>query len=161
MSQVAPATPDVEFDEPVRLPKKKNDDDEMDITPMIDITFLLLIFFLVASKINSEAAVTLPPAKHGLAVPTKECVTVVVRRGPGETAEVFHADGNKQFSKDPDQQDVEIAEYITKGLEEGKSEVMIKAEGDVKFREIDRVKKAVSESMDDGQNINIAILQQN
>ncbi len=33
---------------------------------MIDIVFLLLIFFLVASKMDESAAVRLPPARHGV-----------------------------------------------------------------------------------------------
>ena len=38
------------------MPRKRRfDDAEMDITPMIDITFLLLIFFLVASKMDEGA----------------------------------------------------------------------------------------------------------
>ena len=33
------------------LPRKKRDEEEMDITPMIDIVFLLLIFFMLTLKI--------------------------------------------------------------------------------------------------------------
>ena len=32
-------------------------DGDMDITPMIDITFLLLIFFLVATRMDTESAI--------------------------------------------------------------------------------------------------------
>ena len=44
------------------MPERKIEDAEMDITPMIDITFLLLIFFLVASKMDSPASGELPTA---------------------------------------------------------------------------------------------------
>ena len=43
---------DDEEDDSFVMPRRKRDDDEMDITPMIDITFLLLIFFVVASKMD-------------------------------------------------------------------------------------------------------------
>ena len=38
------------------------DEGDLDITPMIDITFLLLIFFLVASTSEMQDAVKLPEA---------------------------------------------------------------------------------------------------
>ena len=46
-------------------------DAEMDFTPMIDMVFLLLIFFLVASKIDQATSVKLPPARHGWRLPRK------------------------------------------------------------------------------------------
>jgi biopolymer transport protein ExbD len=48
--------------------KRSLEEAEMDITPMIDCTFLLLIFFLVTSKMKPELAVDLPKAKHGAVV---------------------------------------------------------------------------------------------
>jgi biopolymer transport protein ExbD len=159
-AQVGYASPDlldVEPDEPVRLPKKNNKDDEMDITPMIDITFLLLIFFLVASKINADAPVDIPTAKHGLAVPAKACVTVIVRRGNGENSKVENGDG-VPFSSDLGEQEVEIAEYVQQGLDQGKTQVMIKAEADCTSGEIKRVNKAVSEALTEGMEVNLAIL---
>ncbi len=38
---------------------------DLDITPMIDVTFLLLIFFMVASTMQATAENDIPPAKHG------------------------------------------------------------------------------------------------
>jgi len=46
-------------------PRRQLEDTEMDITPMIDVTFLLLIFFIVASKMDESANVPLPPAAPG------------------------------------------------------------------------------------------------
>ncbi len=42
---------DVIDDRPL-VARRPLDDSEMDITPMIDITFLLLIFFLVAARLD-------------------------------------------------------------------------------------------------------------
>ncbi|TWU05617.1 ExbD/TolR family protein [Stieleria varia] len=41
------------------------DDEELDMTPMIDMTFLLLIFFMVTSTISPFADLQLPEAKAG------------------------------------------------------------------------------------------------
>lgn len=51
------ANPVVEADEEpeqVELGARPPMDDEMDITPMIDMTFLLLIFFILTSKMTGE-----------------------------------------------------------------------------------------------------------
>ena len=46
-------------DRPEALKSRQQlEDTEVDITPMIDITFLLLIFFLVASRMSQELALT-------------------------------------------------------------------------------------------------------
>ena len=46
-------------------PRREMGDDELDITPMIDIVFLLLAFFVVVSKMDPKPAVDLPIAKYG------------------------------------------------------------------------------------------------
>ena len=51
---------------PVLTRRRIKQETELDITPMIDITFLLLIFFLVASTPDLQVEVKLPPARHGL-----------------------------------------------------------------------------------------------
>jgi len=43
-----------EEDEEVVMADRPPMDDEMDITPMIDMTFLLLIFFILTSKMTGE-----------------------------------------------------------------------------------------------------------
>jgi len=140
-------------------PRALRDDSEMDITPMIDIVFLLLIFFLVSSKMTAEATVELPKARHGSVVPVKESVIIVMQRGTGQQADVLRVDGSR-FSVDLEQQKAEIAEFVASALEEGKKHVIIRAEGSVRHGEIGRVSKAISESLEEGQHINIAVLEQ-
>ena len=88
---------------------------ELDITPMIDITFLLLIFFLVASTPDLQVAVELPPARHGLGVSarTATIVTIAKRGGPGG-ALVYLADGKigEPLPDDPATQQQEISETV-------------------------------------------------
>ena len=56
----------------------------MDITPMIDITFLLLIFFLVCSTMSQATSVKLPPARHGKGVDEKTAVIITIDGEGGE-----------------------------------------------------------------------------
>ena len=48
-----------------RPPRKKREPADLDITPMIDVTFLLLIFFMVTSTMRPPASADLPPARTG------------------------------------------------------------------------------------------------
>jgi biopolymer transport protein ExbD len=150
---------DLEVEDEFLKPRGPMSDDEMDITPMIDITFLLLIFFLVASKMNAEQAVDLPKARHGGVVAGKESVIILMKRGTGDQAEVLKADGTR-FSQDIEQQNAEIAEYVQQGLDAGKKHVIIKSEGNVRHGEVGRVSEAISESLDEGEVINIAVMEQ-
>lgn len=46
--------------EPVRFVKKKVADDELDMTPMVDVTFLLLIFFMVTAAFSLQKSLQVP-----------------------------------------------------------------------------------------------------
>lgn len=44
-----------------RPPQKKRTDDELDMTPMVDVTFLLLIFFMVTAAFALQKVLEVPP----------------------------------------------------------------------------------------------------
>lgn len=46
---------------PVRFVTKRESDDQMDMTPMVDITFLLLIFFMVTAAFSLQRSIEVPP----------------------------------------------------------------------------------------------------
>ncbi len=48
-----------------RLCKKREFDGEFDITPMIDVVLLLLIFFIVTARMEPKIVAELPKAKNG------------------------------------------------------------------------------------------------
>ncbi|QDS95981.1 Biopolymer transport protein ExbD/TolR [Roseimaritima multifibrata] len=47
-------------DEPPPLPRKKREDGELDMTPMVDVTFLLLIFFMVTASFSLQKSIPMP-----------------------------------------------------------------------------------------------------
>jgi len=131
------------------LRSKTYDDSEMDITPMIDITFLLLIFFIVASKMDSAADVSLPKARYGMPVVEKSAVIVTLAAGENGKAVVYKGDGvndaNLVPSSDLEAQEEEIVAYVeTVMAEPGKDNVLIKAEKGIITREVDRIAKAAT-----------------
>jgi biopolymer transport protein ExbD len=123
---------------------------EMDITPMIDCTFLLLIFFLVASHMDSAVHIELPPAKHGTTVVMKESIVLTVAKGPGEFANVYRGDGieakNIFVASNVVEQEEAIAKYVADEAlgPPSKRYVLIKAEADVKHGDVARVQKAAA-----------------
>lgn len=74
--------------QPMRLATRKREEPDLDITPMIDITFLLLIFFLVATRIDSTASAKLPEARHGVSTQSARAVHFTVL-GAADLPEVF------------------------------------------------------------------------
>ncbi len=133
---------------PLNLSRKRSlGDAEMDITPMIDIVFLLLIFFLVASKMDQAASVKLPEARRGIDVSQENAIVVVVKKESNNLVVIRH-DGSR-FASDLEQQDVEIGEYIEAGLsgtppfDRPMDTIILKAAGDVREGDVARVAEAI------------------
>jgi biopolymer transport protein ExbD len=130
------------------LPRRKLvERSELDITPMIDITFLLLIYFLVCSMPDPNTAVELPEARFGKGVGQANSVVLTVTDGGLGAAPVYLADGRvegSQLSADPEKQSDQIQAAVEEGLSQGKSDVIVKAERGVAYREVARVAAAVS-----------------
>lgn len=147
------------LDDAPLVPRREMDDTEMDITPMIDITFLLLIFFIVAAKLDEDAAVELPPARHGGAVAIKSSVIITVAQGESEQAEFYAGDGKAaetQISGDPESQEEALVAYIEEEIRAGKEQVLIKAESGVKRRDVARASAAVGRA---GKDLFVAVLE--
>ena len=145
-------TKDLGDAEPLQLSKdKRTNDAEMDITPLIDIVFLLLIFFLVSSKMDESAAVKLPPARHGIDVAQENAIIVLIKEDDGGGIVVLRRDGSA-FSNDLAQQETEIGDYIEAGLagtdpfDAPKDTIIVKAQGKVKEGEVARVAEAIGKA---------------
>ena len=53
-----------------RMREPKSEDD-MDLTPMVDVTFLLLIFFMITAAFALQKSIEVPPIQDDEAAPTK------------------------------------------------------------------------------------------
>ena len=141
---------------PVLARRPVSDTAEMDITPMIDITFLLLIFFLVCSTANVQTAVKLPKARHGTGVSERGATVITVANREGGPAQVHLGDGTGSEPL-PDDEDAQ-KDMIRQAVEdEGNSVVLIKAERDVKHGDTWRVYSAVGQV--EGSNLHVAVME--
>ena len=134
------------------LPKRKRnpDDGELDNTPMIDITFLLLAFFVVASKMDPQAAIELPKASYGVSVPEKAAVTLLVTLEEGGEYKIFKgkSENNPVVATDPEEVEDEIAQFVQDELGKNpeKTSILIKAAGEVKTGTVEMVRRGVAGS---------------
>jgi biopolymer transport protein ExbD len=71
---------------------------DLDITPMIDVTFLLLIFFMVTSIMQKDQDAEIPYAEHGDGVSTQNAAIISIsgREGTEPTIRVQTAGGGSQ-----------------------------------------------------------------
>ena len=142
------------------LPRKKREDDEMDITPMIDITFLLLIFFIVCSTMDPTKIGKIPEADNGLAISAKDSAVIFINPGPGDDVILSQYDGT-EFSTDEDAQASEIIEYITDEMEQSigrsKRHVMLFGDGEVKVGQVTRIQKIIGDAFQDLDSTYIAV----
>ncbi|MBN2296737.1 MAG: biopolymer transporter ExbD [Pirellulales bacterium] len=152
---------DYDFDDdgPVLPRRPIQDSADMDITPMIDIVFLLLIFFLVSSTPDKNTAVELPPARYGVGVSEKNSVVITLAppEGSSKTA-VYIANGRKGSPLPANK--AEMTAAIVAAVENGffrekplKKQVLIMAGGKVKRKEVYEVEIAVSKADVEGLKI--------
>lgn len=126
--------------------KPLRDDGHFDITAMIDLVFMMNIFFLVTSVGAALAEIDLPAAQHCAAVDGETAVFVtVVPHADGDAVSVYLADGLRgEPITDPDAQERRIRAAVEAGLDEGKSTVVFKAERRVRLREMARLTSAAA-----------------
>jgi biopolymer transport protein ExbD len=136
-------------------------DDEMDITPMIDMTFLLLIYFLVVTTPDMRTVIKLPAARHGDSVSQRTSTVITIGESQGLAAPVYLADGKVAaalLSGEPQSQREAIAQHVRDGLQESnRMDVIIKADRHVSHRDVARVMRAAS--LVEGIHLHLAVLE--
>jgi biopolymer transport protein ExbD len=135
-------------------------DSEMDITPMIDCVFLLLIFFIVCSTMDEQSPIELAKARHGKGVSERDSIIISVGSGGVDSAPVYLADdmSGEPLAGNPEQQREAIREAVEREkVEEGKKDVLIKADRNVAHRDVAHVIKGVSQV--EGISLHLAVFE--
>jgi len=124
----------------------------MDITPMIDMTFLLLIFFMVTSTMQVEARLQMPKAAHGAGVPLENATVISVFK-TGDAPQIV-------AGADPDKPSLLLAEvggYVAKGIQDGKMTVIIKADRDIPSGFVEEIARAANEAAKEGEELSFFV----
>ncbi len=129
----------------------------MDITPMIDVILLLLIFFMVSARMAPGAMRNLPKAQQGVFASLHDSVVITVKGNGIESPTVSTPEG-RNFSNDLETQSAEIAEYVVESMQYlEKKSVIVQAESSVLTADMVRIQSAIGTVLDAGQDILIAV----
>ena len=106
---------------------------------------------------SAEQGVVLPRAAHGAVSAEDDAVLLFVKATADGGVKVEKADGTP-FPDDREQQNAQIVEYVQMRLAEGAKFILLKAEPTVRQGEISRLTGAISDSLEEGEVINISVL---
>ena len=119
--------------------KASSEEDDMDMTPMVDVTFLLLIFFMITAAFALQKAMEVPPVDEDAAAPVQviediEKDTVVVRLDEDNvfwiTAPIWQEE-KKAVSRQDMREAVRTAREGEGGRQgRGPSKMLVQAHGD-------------------------------
>jgi biopolymer transport protein ExbD len=117
----------------------------MDITPMIDVTFLLLIFFILTNNASKTTAVELPKARHDISVNSRESVVLTIFKTEGEP-QVYLSNGKKENGPASLS---EVTNYVREGVVREKRNVIILSDTEVPSGFVEEVALAASEASEE------------
>lgn len=138
-------------DEESLAPPKRALDGELDLTSLIDVVFLLLIFFMVSSTMQGKQDVDVPQAHFGTGVPERAATTIsILREGVGGPPIIILGDGRGPVGNLDS-----VRTYVEQGLRENHNHVIIKAERDIPTGFVQQVAKAATQV--EGVRLNIGV----
>ena len=130
---------DDDFEEPATVGKKeKIPEDDLDMTPMVDVTFLLLIFFMVTASFSLQKSIEQPPPE------TDEPSDIVQEEDPDKDYITVLIDQNNTFyvtNRDEDEVECPSRREMFTRVKEAKSlsnvgRMIIRAHVDSKHRKV-------------------------
>ena len=123
------------------------DRSELDITPMIDITFLLLIFFMVASIPDANKKRPLPSAAHGKTINARDAVFVTAIAGDDGSTIIYLGESidGEPLPADHELQREALLDYFKVQVAAGKSKLIFNGEKTLKMRDVIRISALTSE----------------
>lgn len=118
-------------------------DNAVDLTPMVDVVFQLLMFLIMTYRPQSQAEIELPPAVYGTGVEETEATTLTLLPIPGGKVAVFN--GMSTSPADRLDSSEAIREVVADGVRGGRRRVILQADGAVPHGEVLRIGSVVAE----------------
>lgn len=130
----------LEPDAPLVLRSKSHHEATFDITAMIDLVFMMNIFFLVTTVAAAQLVMDLPTMRHCVPTDPDEAVIISVSdtTPPAITIDLGRQTVDAAIT-DPDRQKEVIQRAVRDATQAGKKIILVKAAQSVKLREIKRI----------------------
>ena len=135
--------------------KRKKTEDEIDVAPLIDCTFLLLMYFIISNAMKTKGDANAPEAVHGSAMKKETASVITVKMDPDlRKPRIILGD-----IKGAEANYAEVSRFVSDGLSKQppRINVIIQADRDVPHGVVQQVMKAAAKSGD----IKMAIAVQN
>jgi biopolymer transport protein ExbD len=148
------------FDEDLLVARKPLvDDARFDITAMVDLVFMMNIFFLVTWITAALAEVDLPAARHCVAADSDASVVVTITKTAGDTPAVYLGDAKPGAEISPGEIERRVGDAVEAGMHEKpiRKTVLIKAEKEVRLRDVARIANVASAVK--GTKLNLAVME--
>lgn len=129
---------------------------ELDFTSMIDIVFLLMIFFMVQSALSSQTEIDLPPARNAGAVDPGFATVVTILESATDAADERFILGNLGS---PAGTIDDVKRHVEDGIRNDRTQVIVKAERRVPHRIVLEVARVVEQV--EGAKLSIAVQEGN
>lgn len=147
-----------EVDEPLVAVRHKGDHANFDITAMIDLVFMLNIFFMVTTVAVAMAEMDLPVVRHCIPTDATTAVIVMLQSGNGSETIVHLGDTpDGAGMTEPDEQIRRVRELIEEGMRSDKRILLLKAERSVKLRDVQRIGAVVRDVP--GAELRLAVIE--
>lgn len=144
------------------VPRKSAvEDAHFDITAMVDLVFMMNIFFLVTWVGAALAEIDLPTARHCVPADPEACVTVTVLADANTPSPLVYLGEARSSARPVDS--AEMEDMIRAAVEKGKTEIppkdtlLIKAEKHVRLQDVVRVAGAATAV--EGTKLNLAVVE--
>ena len=124
---------------------KALEDAHFDVTPLVDLVFMMNIYFLVVWVVTALAEVDLPAAKHVVASDADSMVVLSIVTKNGQAPEVYVGDmGSTPPLTNPSEIEARVKTAVEVGAAKGADMVLIKAAREVKLRDLAKVSSVVT-----------------
>lgn len=130
---------------------------EFDVTPMVDLVFMMNIYFMVTFITLALAEIALPESAHGGPLDADASVVLTVTGSlDGKSVSVTSGVGEEARPlAGGDAQDDQIAAAVEAGVAAGKRDVLIKAEKKVRLGDLFRIAAAAASA--EGVKLHVAV----
>ena len=158
-NQGGPPLDDEDDDEPLVPRHRGHHEATFDITAMIDLVFMLNIFFLVTTVAAVSAEMDLPVVRHCLSTDPDDAAIISIVATTPQSVTVYLGDGAYgEGLTDRDEQARSVHQLVDEASRSGKHIVLIKAERAVKLRDVKRISAAAIRDIT-GMELRMAVIE--